>query len=305
MTSDRLTNHRLTNHRTGSSRATGAARVLGLLVLLTAVLTAGAPSVIRIEWGDTLSGIAQRHHTTVAKLIALNHLPGTGTIYAGDLLRLPTQGPQVRPYAVRPGDTLSGLASRFGTTTDDLRRRNHLRSSGLQIGQHLVIAVRRSSSPQPVLHIPGAVMQSVAEHRATLAGRSRPSRRQVRHLIAASARRHGVDVSFALAVAYQESGFQQQVVSPVDAIGVMQVLPSTGRALDQAFGRHFDLLTASDNIEAGVLLLHQLLQSTADWRGALAGYYQGLGSLQSQGMLPQTHAYIRSVAVLRPRFRNG
>ena len=299
-----MTNYGRTNHRR-LGRAAGAVRLLGLLVLLTAVLTAGAPSVIRIGWGDTLSGIAQRHHTTVAKLIALNHLPGNGTIYVGDLLRLPTPSPQVRPYAVRRGDTLSGLANRYGTTADDLRRRNRLRNSGLQIGQHLVIAVRRTSTPHPVLHIPGAVMQSVAQHRAALAGRSRPSRRQVRQMIAAAARRHGVDVSFALAVAYQESGFQQQVVSPVDAIGVMQVLPSTGRALDQAFSRHFDLLTARDNIEAGVLLLQQLLQSTADWRGALAGYYQGLGSLQSQGMLPQTHAYILSVAVLRPRFRNG
>lgn len=303
----------MTNHRQRSAtscRAAGSFRLLGLLVLLTAVLTAGAPSVIRIGWGDTLGEVAQRHHTTVARLIALNHLPGNGTIYAGELLRLPAEEPLLRPYAVRRGDTLTGLAQRFGTTTADLRSRNHLSGTLLQIGQHLVVAVPRTAGPRtdvpaPVVHVPDAVQQSVTRHRQTLAGRSRPSRGQVRRMIAASARRHGVDVSFALAVAYQESGFQQQVVSPVDAIGVMQVLPSTGRALEQAFGRRFDLLTAGDNIEAGVLLLRQLLASTADWRGALAGYYQGLGSLQAQGMLPQTHAYIRSIAFLRPRFRQG
>lgn len=301
-----MTNHPQRRASSGrTSRAAAAVRLLGLLVLLTAVLTAGAPSVIRIGWGDTLSGIARRHHTTVAKLIALNHLPGNGTIYAGELLRLPTPGPRLRAYAVRRGDTLTSLAQRFGTTTADLRARNHLLRSRLQIGQHLVIAVHRTAPPQSGGLVPDAVQQSVTEHRNILASRSRPSQWQVRRMIADSARRHGVEVSFALAVAYQESGFQQQVVSPVDAIGVMQVLPSTGRALDQAFSRHFDLLTASDNIEAGVLLLRQLLASTADWRGALAGYYQGLGSLQAQGMLPQTHDYIRSVAVLRPRFRQG
>ncbi len=41
-----------------SPRLTGSARVLGLLVLLAAVLTAGAPSVIRIHRGDTLSELA-------------------------------------------------------------------------------------------------------------------------------------------------------------------------------------------------------------------------------------------------------
>lgn len=293
---------------TQTSRTAGSARLLGLLMLLTAVLTAEAPSVIRISRGDTLSELARRHHTTVARLIALNHLPGNGTIYTGALLRLPALEPQLRPYAVRRGDTLSGLASRYGTTIADLRARNHLRNDWLGIGQHLTIAVGPSAQPAPgavVLRVPDAVQRAVASDRAVLATRPLPSRGQVRRLVAASASRHGVDVSLALAVAYQESGFQQWVVSPVDAIGVMQVLPSTGRALDRAYGRHFDLLQARDNIEAGVLLLSQLLRSTADWRGALAGYYQGLGSLQVQGMLPQTHGYIRSIAVLRPRFRQG
>ncbi len=234
-------------------RLTGSARVLGLLVLLTAVLTAGAPSVIRIHRGDTLSELALSHHTTVAQLIALNHLPGNGMIYAGAMLRLPDV-PDV---------------------------------------------------PTGTAHVPGRVLSSAAHHRAMLSQRYVPSRSQARWMVAAAARRHGVPVDLAMAVAYQESGFQQRVVSPVDAIGVMQVLPGTGALLDRAYGRHLDLLRASDDIEAGVLLLRQLLDSTGTSRGALIGYYQGLGSLSSVGVLPQTRDYIANVSALRTRFRSS
>jgi soluble lytic murein transglycosylase-like protein len=106
------------------------------------------------------------------------------------------------------------------------------------------------------------VARSAAAHRAALATRHLPSKAVVRALVARAARRHGVPVSLALALAYQESGFQQRVVSGVDAIGAMQVLPSTGRALGRLHGRSFDLLKAGDNVEAGVLLLRDLLQAT-------------------------------------------
>ena len=66
-------------------------RTVGLLVLLTAVLTAGAPSVIRVKRGDTLSGLAARYGTTVSALQKANHLKGD-TIYAGELLRAEVGG---------------------------------------------------------------------------------------------------------------------------------------------------------------------------------------------------------------------
>jgi soluble lytic murein transglycosylase-like protein len=140
---------------------------------------------------------------------------------------------------------------------------------------------------------------------AYLASHRQPSKAQVRALVAKTARKHGVDPSLALAVAFHESGFQQRVVSPVDAIGVMQVLPSTRRVLARQYDRKLDLLKAQDNITAGVLLLKQLLRSTGRADRALAGYNQGLGSVAARGLLPQTHAYIRNVSALRARFRQG
>ena len=123
--------------------------------------------------------------------------------------------------------------------------------------------------------------------------------------VAATARQHGVSPSLAVSVAYQESGFQQGVVSGVDAIGVMQVLPSTGRAIAQQNGRTLDLLKTQDNITAGVLLLKQLVRATGSEDAALAGYYQGLGSISRRGLLPQTHTYIASITRHKTRFPQG
>ena len=85
----------------------------------------------------------------------------------------------------------------------------------------------------------------------------------------------------------------------------MQVLPSTGRVLSRQHGMTLDLLDAQENITAGVLLLRQLVLSTGTADGALAGYYQGAGSIARQGMLPQTHDYIRSITLLRARFTSS
>jgi soluble lytic murein transglycosylase-like protein len=155
------------------------------------------------------------------------------------------------------------------------------------------------------VRIPERVRSSVAQNRAVLAARSHPSKAQVRRMVADTARRYGVSPSLAVAVAYHESGFQQRVVSGVNAIGVMQVLPSTGRVLSQQSGQSLDLLDPQDNITAGVLLLRQLIRSEGTADAALAGYYQGVGSISRKGVLPQTHAYIRNITVLRERFANG
>lgn len=291
----------------------GNARTAGVLVLLTAVLTAGAPSVIRIRPGDTLSGLALAHHTSVSALKRANHLSGD-LIFAGQLLRLPGNATPAthrvaprttdRVYVVRAGDNLTWVSARLHHSLPWLKARNHLRDSTIYIGQRLVysVPVAHQSSAAGGPGVSAGVSRSVAHHRAVLAQRALPSRAAVRSMITAAARRHGVPVSLALALAYQESGFQQGVVSPVDAIGVMQVLPSTGRSLGRAYGRSFDLLKTSDNIEAGIVLLRDLLRATGSTPGALAGYYQGLGSVHEFGLLPQTRQYIANITQLTRRF---
>ena len=52
-----------------------------------------------------------------------------------------------------------------------------------------------------------------------------------------------------------------------------------------------------------MLYLEQLLRDTGwDVRTTIASYYQGLGSVQSVGVLPETQQYVDDVLALQPRF---
>ncbi|CAM4388697.1 murein transglycosylase D [Pluralibacter gergoviae] len=51
-----------------------------------------------------------------------------------------------RSYRVRSGDTLSGIASRLGVSTSDLKQWNNLRGSGLKIGQSLTVGAGSSAA---------------------------------------------------------------------------------------------------------------------------------------------------------------
>jgi soluble lytic murein transglycosylase-like protein len=179
-----------------------------------------------------------------------------------------------------------------------IARRNHLpRSLVVVIGQRLAITRRvhvTAPSSTPV--------RRVGPHLFT--GRAVPAPGQVKDIVRATARRWGVDSRLALAIAWQESGFNQRWVSATGAVGAMQVEPYTGDYLSRwIVHRPLDLYDAHDNATAGVALLSVLLRETrGNEKKAVAGYYQGLASVQSRGMYDDTKAYVRSVLALRQRF---
>jgi LysM repeat protein len=306
-------------------------RFLGVPLLLAAVVTASAPgfATYQIKRGDTLTEIARRYHLSVAQLVAANDLPGNGNlIYAGDTLRVPGQarpaaqrtGGGTRPgrtrlvaHRVGLGDTLSGIAARYRVSQHAIARANGLHGDRILLGSTLRVPVRASAARKPRATpensfagriYPKAVLRAAARNRAVLAGRSLPSRKAVRRMIVRTARAYGVDPELALAVAWQESGWRQRHVSVANAIGVMQVVPSTGRWVSSVVGRDLNLLDTRDNIVAGVALL-KVLTSAAPVDRAVAGYYQGLRSVQRNGMFPDTKQYVRSVLALQKRFEQG
>jgi soluble lytic murein transglycosylase-like protein len=118
------------------------------------------------------------------------------------------------------------------------------------------------------------------------------------------AAQHGVPGSLASAIAWQESGFNNGVVSSANARGVMQVMPGTWEWVQQNLTQErLDPASTQDNVHAGVLYLRQLLSDTGgDERAAIAAYYQGLGSVRANGLLPETEQYVNNVMALRGRF---
>ena len=115
---------------------------------------------------------------------------------------------------------------------------------------------------------------------------------------------HGVSPSLATAIAWQESGFNNSMVSSANARGVMQVMPGTWDYVQQNLAtRQLDPNSAHDNVTAGVLYLRSLLNQTGgDESAAIAAYYQGLGALRSRGVFDDTARYVQNVQALRPRF---
>ena len=96
---------------------------------------------------------------------------------------------------------------------------------------------------------------------------------------------NGVPSSLADAIAWQESGFNNDLVSSADARGVMQILPGTWEWIQHTLdtgGPPLAPASAADNVRGGVLMLHSLLDATGgDSAMAAAGYYQGLPSVDA------------------------
>jgi len=292
----------------GRARLSGTATAV-TAILLAIAITAGASgfTIYRIRSGDTLSSIAARYHTTVAKLVALNHLPGSGDlIFAGAALKVPAPAPKAKPtpvwktvtttYVVKPGDSLYAISARLHVSPKVIAKRNHLpRSLIVILGQHLAIPHRVRVVATPG-HTPSGAYQFTGGHV--------PSRDQVGAIIRSTARHWGVDERLALAVAWQESGFNQRWVSPTKAVGAMQVEPYTAAFVSTYIvHRPLNLYDARDNATAGVALLSVLLREThGNKTKAVAGYYQGLASVESRGMFGETKNYVANVLALRNRF---
>jgi len=124
----------------------------------------------RVRRSDTLGKIAYRHGTTIAVLLRLNKMKLSDRLLAGRTLKIPgmasaqeREGKQRMAerksppaaagktvYRVKRGDTLSGIASRHGTTTRVLMELNGLkRANPLYIGRKLVLSAPTEKNPSP------------------------------------------------------------------------------------------------------------------------------------------------------------
>jgi soluble lytic murein transglycosylase-like protein len=207
-------------------------------------------------------------------------------------------------YVVQPGDTLSAIAARAGVSVSSLAASNGLNvSEPLLVGATLHLAGTPSTASAATSQPVGAAAQgSVTDPPYPTPERLSAS------TIGQVAANNGVSPSLADAIAWQESGFNNDLVSTADARGIMQILPGTWQWIQDSLDPTPALAPASavDNVRGGVLLLRSLLNSTGgDPALAAAGYYQGLPSVRQHGVYPSTQNYINSVLALRQRFGGG
>jgi soluble lytic murein transglycosylase-like protein len=112
-------------------------------------------------------------------------------------------------------------------------------------------------------------------------------------LVKEAAVRNSLPPAFVASVAKAESAMKQSAVSPKGAIGVMQLMPGTAKALDA------DPHDTEQNIDAGTRLLKELLiKYDGDVVKALAAYNAGPGAVAKYNGLPpyrETQDYVNKV----------
>lgn len=116
-------------------------------------------------------------------------------------------------------------------------------------------------------------------------------------IVAEAARLYHLDPHMIRAVMQAESGFNPMAVSPVGAVGLMQLMPAVAAELGVT-----DPLDPRQNIMAGSRYLRQLLDAhRGNVRLALASYNAGPGNVAKYGAIPpfrETRNYVKKVTAL-------
>jgi soluble lytic murein transglycosylase-like protein len=169
--------------------------------------------------------------------------------------------------------------------SDGERIRLHLASGVVELDRKAVVGIEADPTPPAVPPPPPAA-----------APRAEPRPLTLREMVTQAALKNGLPPEFVHSVAAAESAYRTDAVSPKGALGVMQLMPATARALGA------DPLDPAQNIEAGARHLRDLLLQYQNdpnpVRRALAAYNAGPGAVTRYNGVPpyrETQAYVEKV----------
>ncbi|MFZ3452787.1 LysM peptidoglycan-binding domain-containing protein [Arthrobacter sp. 7Tela_A1] len=291
-------------------------------------------SAIAAKHGVSLASVLQQNNLGMTSIIHPGQELTVGsdsgapvtTASSAPAAPAPADAPAAAPaaagsYTVVPGDTLGAIAAKHGVSLKSVLEANNLSmTSVIRPGQNIALGsgsgVTTLATPAAPAEAPTDLVPSTFLHytypqhvvananlnKQALIGVAVPSRAEMQQMVADTARAMGVDPALAQAFALQESGFDQRAVSPANAIGTMQVIPSSGEWASDLVGRELNLLDPQDNVTAGVAIIRALVRTSPSLEVAIASYYQGQYSVTTQGMYNDTKAYVASVLAHRATF---
>ena len=222
----------------------------------------------------------------------------------------PAPTPAPRTYTVAKGDTLTRIATRTGVSVDALVKANGIKNANsVRIGTVLTLPGTRTYAPPATtnLRTKPATAKPPRKVPSSLPARLRqsPERLALWGHFDAAAKAHGVPVDLLKAVAWQESGWQNDKISSTNAVGIGQLMPDTVDFVNEVLLRRarLDPGKPEDNIAMSARFLRYLLDHTkGDVATAVASYYQGAASVRKRGPLPETTQYVKAVVAQRRLF---
>ena len=175
---------RLHPNRTHRSRRALVASLLVSGLVVAGPTGAAADGEHRVQRGETLGEIAAANRTTVRALAQANGLSNSDRILVGQVLVIPGSGSTsgAAPAAtvvhvVAPGETLSGIAARYGTSSSALASANGITNRNLvRIGQRLTVPSGSGggggATSAPASHVVsrGETLASIAARYGTTVG---------------------------------------------------------------------------------------------------------------------------------------
>ena len=103
----------------------------------------GSKATYTVKQNDTLSEIAAQYGTTVQKIASLNNIKNPDVIYTGQILKIPASSKAQNTYityTVKERDTLSAIATKYGTTVKNLASINGIKNPDIiYVGQKIKI----------------------------------------------------------------------------------------------------------------------------------------------------------------------
>lgn len=277
---------------------------------LAAAPAAAAATTITVQPGQDLTQIAAEYHTTVAALAAANGVTNPNLVYAGAVLQIPgtggdsaRSGPVTTSMVVSPGETLTSIAAQYHTTVAALVATNGIANPNLVFAGVLL----RLPSTWVLADYTTPAGSGGASDASGSGGDTagfppqllaHPDRLSLLPDFTSAASTYGVPASLLEAMCWWESGWQAAVVSPTGAVGVCQLEPFTTAFVNSVLlgGTSLDPQVPAQNIDLSAAYLHNLLTRTGgSQRLALAAYYQGLLSVQQNGLLSSTQTYVQGI----------
>jgi hypothetical protein len=252
----------------------------------------GLISLLREGW-SFISRISIYHQAMLLVLITLLSLGGwivTSSQVDADGIN-PGPGNVCEWHTVFVGDTLDSVSDTYHSSTWSLARVNHIANvNWIFIGQRLCIPTTASG-----LQPNGGI------RRFAYNALERSSQPQVAALLRRMAARYGLPANLVMAIAWQESGWNQYVIAHDGGIGTMQIMPATAQCVNSQVNGHYDPYKLQDNIALGVIYLHSLWQNFhGDQAKVISAYNEGGWSVMHQGIA--NWSYVDNVETLMKRF---